>query len=321
MLGATTGSPAPPPPHKMLLGPAKLARIKAARGDCLSKAPEVFEEAGVHHVRFRLWGDVALLMAGGWQRKLAKGERQVFEDPLLNMQREDSGSWRMTLDNFFCMCKERRIFLRLRAHQVADARPRLERLIQDAADLCETDATSLLLRKLGDGTATTATGTVFDTLGDQCLPPCLGLQTTPAEYEARFKNDMRFFINRVCSELVNRGQVKLKDEILAQYKRIGNAYVAASAAPQRRNSLNKAEDRFRQMSTLGGKRPPACSNCPVDSCAAECAPEGMELFHGIGPVDILIRLAEEYAAEQRSIEAAMAEVDAADELTSPAGTP
>lgn len=317
IIEATAGWKDDLPAPGVRIGPARLAEIKATRGDLLSAPPRCTfsakrESPGASagfRVACRCWGDWVILLAGGWKRPRHPSVRKgpggaaikvsLAEDDELEISRDDKGWWTMTLDNFFELCDSRRIFHRLRTEAMRTARIKL----LEMSNTTDQDATSILLQRLTTSKAEAFSDAALLALGNTPTP-CLNLESTAKEYEEQWKYDKRWFINRVCSGLVAKNQVRLAELILERIDAIGTTYVEKTPKPQRRASKDKHRSRMQAMRRLRSNRPPTCAGCSV-SCAANCAPEGMGLFPGVGPVDIIIEKARRASEEDAEIEAAM----------------
>ena len=314
---ATAGWKDDLPAPGVRIGPVRLAEIKASRGDQLSAPPRCTfsakrESPGAlagFRVACRCWGDWVILLAGGWKRHkhpdIRKGpggttiRAAAAEDADLEIKRDDRGWWTMSLDHFFELCDSRRIYQRLRTEAMRNARSKLVEMSKTT----DQDATSVLLQRLTASRANTLPDSAFSALGSTS-PPCLTLDSTAKDYDEEWKYDKRWFINRVCSGLVAKNQVRLAELILERIDAIGTTYVEQTPQPQRRASMDKHRSRMQAMRRLRSNRPPTCASCQV-SCAADCAPEGMGLFPGVGPVDIIIEMARRADEEDAEIEAAM----------------
>lgn len=299
------------------IGPVRLAKIKATRGDRLSADPICTYSAkrkspggsGGFQVGCRRWGDWIILLSGGWRRRpqprLRKGPNGVSikaipaEHVDLKVHRDETGMWVMDLDDYFALCEERRIYQRLRAEAVGAARDKLVSM----SETKDTDATSVLLRQTAVKTQAGHTHPAFSGFGESS-PPCMKLQSSVAQYDAEWKYDTRWFINRVCSGLVAKNQLQLAEIILARIDALGRTYVERTPKPGRRASADKHRSRMLAMRRLRSNTPPTCGGCQI-SCAADCAPSGMDLFPSVGPVDIIIETARRAEEEEREIEEAM----------------
>ena len=261
-------------------------------------------------LKFARVGDYILLVGGGTDRqprrfrRLGSAEMHVGSpgdtNPLVDLE--------MDLDEFVATCVRCGIYRQLWAKRLRRARLRLSELIEEAKACANGDALSRYLLSL-ERAGSTSAAEIYSVLPRP--PPCLRTDIPPDDYEKAFKFDQRWFINRVCSGLTACGQHQLSQAILNKVQSVGAEWVAK--APRRRPSEDKHRGRMREMETLRGKKNPSCSSCTI-SCAADCVyPLDPRTLPSVGPVEIVVALAEAEAREQKAIDAQMASMELPEE--------
>lgn len=274
---------APPSVSGVFPGPNCLAKMRGTELSAPVRCIQLRTNRWV--IRFRRIGDFVLLC-----RALPNEP-----NPLVELE--------MNMDEFVARCTRSGIYRQLWAKRMRHARLVLSELIEEARAGGKGDPASKFILSL-HAAAQDSSNEIFTFLDP---PPCLKLDVPTADYEKAFKFDQRWFINRVCSGLVACGQRQLAQAILERIRSKGWDWV--NQAPRRRASEDKHKGRMGEMGTWRGKTNPSCSSCTI-SCPTKCAyPLNLETFTNVGPVEIIVGLAEAAAAEERAVDALMADLE------------